>query len=46
MLDNQYPSEMPQLRRWLSDPGDDWRRPFVKGMSIVLLGTVLFLCLA
>jgi 1A family penicillin-binding protein len=46
MLNHHDPFKLPDPGPRLAEPGEDWRRPFVKGMLIVLLGAVLFLCLA
>ena len=42
---NRNRPRRPHSRVPLQLNGEDWRRPFVRGMLIVLLGAVLFLCL-
>ncbi len=45
-MSSHYPDAESTHRVPIASPGRDWRRPFVKGLLIVLLGSILLLCLA
>ncbi len=44
-MSNPYTDAEGTHRVPIAAPGGDWRRPFVKGLLIVLLGSMLLLCL-
>jgi 1A family penicillin-binding protein len=45
-MSNLHPDAQRTYRVPIPSPGRDWRRPFIKGLLIVLLGSMLLLCLA
>ncbi len=45
-MSNHYPDTEKTRRISIQSLGDDWRQPFIKGLLIVVLGSMLLLCLA
>jgi 1A family penicillin-binding protein len=46
MMHNDYDQKPQQMPEWPFPPGADWRRPFIRGLLIVVVGAGLLLCLA